>query len=112
MALDDEIKEIILRKIGNEVAEDIRNQAKINCPVVTGNLRASIKSGYIFETNTIWIGSNVEYAAHVEYGTKAHVIKRKINWKTAKKTLKQVMHPGFKGRFYIHRAIETVLNEL
>lgn len=50
----------------------VERDAKLNCPVDTGNLRASIQTEmnetadeYIAE-----VGTNVEYAGYVEYGTK------------------------------------------
>lgn len=42
--------------------------AKKECPVVTGRLRNSITHAQ-FDENTEVIGSNVEYAPHVELGT-------------------------------------------
>ena len=41
--------------------------AKRKCPVDTGNLRNSITHGV--EDYTAYIGTNVEYAPYVEYGT-------------------------------------------
>ena len=40
------------------------------CPHDTGRLRASISHGVIAEEKCAYIGTNVEYAAYVEYGTK------------------------------------------
>ena len=39
-------------------------------PVDTGRLRASITHETVPEEETVYIGTNVEYAAYVEYGTK------------------------------------------
>lgn len=39
------------------------------CPVDTGRLRGSITHGVIQEELTAFIGTNVEYASYVEYGT-------------------------------------------
>ena len=50
----------------------VERDAKLNCPVDTGNLRASIQTE-INETDTEYVaevGTNVEYAAFVEFGTK------------------------------------------
>ena len=41
--------------------------AKSLCPVDTGNLRNSIS--YIVEGDTVYIGTNTEYAPYVELGT-------------------------------------------
>ena len=49
-------------------AMEVEREAKINCPVDTGILRGSIsaeeKEPMLFE-----VGTNVEYAAHIEFGT-------------------------------------------
>ena len=49
----------------------IEASAKQNCPVDTGNLRASITTNIIDDTSGE-VGTNVEYASFVEYGTKKH----------------------------------------
>jgi len=49
-------------------AIEINNQAKILCPVDTGNLRNSIT--YVKIMPRLWgVGTNVEYAPYVEFGT-------------------------------------------
>lgn len=69
-----------LKTIGDEVADavfseieasalEIETDAKLNCPVDTGNLRASIKSIYDRKTFAAGVFSNVEYAPYVEFGT-------------------------------------------
>ena len=45
----------------------VENQAKINCPVNYGTLRASIRSEV--EGNQGVVGTNTEYAPYVEFGT-------------------------------------------
>lgn len=45
----------------------VQGQASLNAPVDTGNLRGSIDFEVMTEDATIF--TNVEYAAHVEYGT-------------------------------------------
>lgn len=52
-----------LQKVGLE----IENQAKFNCPVGEGALRRSITSEV--ENNELHVGTNMEYAPYVEYGT-------------------------------------------
>lgn len=47
----------------------IEASAKQNCPVDTGNLRASITTNIIDDTSGE-VGTNVEYASFVEFGTK------------------------------------------
>ncbi len=43
------------------------NESKKNCPVDDGTLRASIS--HDVEEDTVYIGSNVEYAGYVHQGT-------------------------------------------
>lgn len=43
--------------------------AKRACPVDTGRLRNSITHVTMPDENAVYIGTNVEYAPHVEYGT-------------------------------------------
>lgn len=43
--------------------------AKRDCPVDTGRLRNSITNAVRADEKTVYIGSNVEYAAYVELGT-------------------------------------------
>lgn len=45
----------------------VENYAKINCPVDTGQLRQSITHQVVDQTGVV--GTNVEYAPYVEYGT-------------------------------------------
>jgi HK97 gp10 family phage protein len=46
----------------------IEGEAKLRCPVDTGNLRGSIDNKA--KENHVVIGTNVEYALYVEKGTK------------------------------------------
>jgi HK97 gp10 family phage protein len=45
----------------------MESYAKALCPVDTGNLRNSISHAH--DDNTVVVGTNVEYAPHVELGT-------------------------------------------
>lgn len=56
---------VALEKIGL-LAE---NYAAKKCPVDTGNLRGSITHELAAGDNNVYIGTNVEYAPHVELGT-------------------------------------------
>lgn len=56
---------VALEKIGL-LAE---NYAAEKCPVDTGNLRGSIAYEVDAGGNAVYIGTNVEYAPHVELGT-------------------------------------------
>jgi phage gpG-like protein len=59
----------------------VENDAKRNCPVDTGRLRQSIT--HRIEGSTGIVGTNVEYAPYVEYGTGKHALGgngRKTPW--------------------------------
>lgn len=55
--------EIALEAVGLQA----EGYAKRLCPVDTGNLRNSIT--HVYDEDTAYIGTNVEYAPYVEYGT-------------------------------------------
>lgn len=91
---------------------DVQNEARRRAPVDTGRLRSSIVSraegsgrsvGYV-------IGTNVNYAAAVEYGTAPHVIKpkykRALYWPGAAHPVAQVNHPGTRPQPFLRPAIE------
>lgn len=53
-----------------ECAFAIERDAKKNCPVDTGRLRASITTDTTkIDDYEATVGTNIEYATHVEYGT-------------------------------------------
>ncbi|WIC88818.1 minor capsid protein [Streptomyces phage OnionKnight] len=91
---------------------DVQNEARRRAPVDTGRLRSSIVSraetsgrtaGYV-------IGTNVNYAAAVEYGTSPHVIKpvnkRALYWPGAAHPVASVNHPGTRAQPFMRPAIE------
>lgn len=54
-----------------ECAFAIERDAKKNCPVDTGRLRASITTDTTkIDDYEATVGTNIEYATHVEYGTR------------------------------------------
>lgn len=60
-----EATEVAMEAIGQQA----EGYAKIACPVDTGNLRNSISHQYVPGDNAEYIGTNVEYAPYVEFGT-------------------------------------------
>ncbi len=91
---------------------DVQNEARRRAPVDTGRLRSSIVSrvegsgrqvGYV-------IGTNVNYAADVEYGTAPHVIKptkkKALYWPGAAHPVASVNHPGTAAQPFLRPAIE------
>lgn len=70
--LTNQVKERVEQKILDKlelVGAFIKDEAKVRCPVATGNLRASINHKVIDEEFAVRIGTNVEYAPYVEFGT-------------------------------------------
>lgn len=61
----DEAIERALEAIGLQA----EGYAKMLCPVDTGRLRNSITHTYDASEQKAYVGTNVEYAAYVEYGT-------------------------------------------
>jgi len=57
--------------------------------------------------NTAYVGTNVEYAQHVEYGTRPHeinapvYISKKVGWRYIK------MHPGTKAQSFMRKALDN-----
>ena len=51
------------------IGQEAEGYAKEECPVDTGRLRNSISSKVIEDEKAVYIGTNVEYAPYVEYGT-------------------------------------------
>lgn len=87
----------------------IERDAKREAPVDTGRLRSSItteQEGW----NRVVVGTNVEYAEAVEFGTPPHVIEPKEKKALAftvggkRVVVKRVNHPGTKARPFLRRA--------
>ncbi len=80
-------------------------RAKENCPVDTGKLRASIVT-QIQSLAVAWIGTNTEYAAHVEYGTEPHEIRPRIKKALAFNgyVVGKVNHPGTEAQPFLEPA--------
>ncbi|GGS81994.1 HK97 gp10 family phage protein [Streptomyces griseoviridis] len=91
---------------------DVQNEARRRVPVKTGRLRSSIVSraegsgrsvGYV-------IGTNVVYAAAIEYGLDEFDIfpkkKKALYWPGAAHPVAKVHHPGIKAQPYLRPAIE------
>lgn len=90
--------------IAEQGGQEIRNQAVLRTPVKTGVLRAGwqVRSSRRPDGATVDIYNNVNYSAHIEYGTKAYTIYPKsgkvlafqMNGKTV--FAKSVNHPGIR----------------
>lgn len=92
------------------------NQATINCPVDTGNLRAQHRMR-VKDLKTMVKGeviNGAKYAAAVHDGSKSHTItarkKKALRFKIGGRTVlvRSVRHPGTKPRPWLRTAAETV----
>ena len=105
--LSNEVEEDIKKVIKNS-AFNIEKNAKSNLTknksVITGELRRRTSTDIKGLEATIHT-SNIKYAPHVEYGTKAHIIrpknKRFLYWEGAKHPVKKVNHTGSKAKPFL-----------
>ena len=109
----------VINKSSFETGLIVEGQAKLLCPVAGGRLAASITTQSLTQSSGAGIskptklgethvGTNVEYAPHVEFGTVAHKISVK-----SKKALsdgksvfgKTVNHPGTQEQPFLRPAL-------
>ena len=85
----------------------VENDAKLKCPVDTGQLRQSIT--HRIEGTTGIVGTNVEYAPYVEYGTGKHARDgngRKTPWAyTDPKTGELIWTAGSRPQAFLEPAL-------
>ncbi|HLE74925.1 MAG TPA: HK97 gp10 family phage protein [Candidatus Bathyarchaeia archaeon] len=86
-------------------------------PVRKGFLRESITTAYSPDGFIVYPAA--PYAAHVEYGTRPHTIfpmrAKVLSWIGPwgnEIFARHVKHPGFPGRFFVRKTLETVKVEL
>jgi len=107
-----------LRSIGFQ----IEREAKDRAPVDTGRLRASITTDLIEKRGIpmVKVGTNVEYAPYVEFGTDPHVItpdsKEALQWndpETGEPVFaKRVEHPGTDEQPFLLPAVDAVRSRI
>jgi HK97 gp10 family phage protein len=91
---------------------DVQNRARQLCPVDTGRLRSSIVHHVdgSARVSGVTVGTNVSYAADVEYGTAPHVIlpknKKALYWPGASHPVSKVNHPGTRAQPFMRPALE------
>ena len=98
-------------------ARQVMNRAKVLAPVRTGRLRASIRIE-ARRTATLrskfTIGSDVEYAAFVNDGTRPHIIRPRtrqaLKFRIGGRVVfaKVVHHPGTRPRPFLDKALQEV----
>ena len=103
----DEVRRAIV-----QTGVDVQNKARELCPVDTSRLRSSIVhridgSG---RTTGVTVGSNVVYAAAIEYGLDKFDIfpknKKALFWPGAAHPVKVVHHPGIEAQPFMRPALE------
>lgn len=112
-------------RLVQKAQRQVLNQAKVNSPVDTGQLRASHKaepvtvSGMTVRASISATGAaGQEYALAVHEGTGPHIIrprrKKVLSWKGPEGRVfaKQVHHPGTKPRPWLRNATEQVAPRL
>ena len=110
-----EAKNVVRRDV-TDTTRKIYNQASVNCPVDTGNMRAQ---HYMRTSETATklkgqVGNNAKYAAAVHDGSSAHTIRprrRKALRFTVGGTVvyaRSVRHPGNPARPWLARAAQQV----
>ena len=98
----------------------VERYAKQFCPVDTGRLRSSIttKLEYRGSTPIVRIGTNVEYAPFIEFGSEPYIIEpdeaEALHWQDAAGEdvfAKKVEHPGIPSQPFLIPALDKVRNE-
>lgn len=120
--------EVWLTEAANKMPEAVRlfqdegslvvmQEMRANAPVRTGFLRESITRSFIPDGFVVY--PTAKYAEHVEYGTQAHTIfpsvAKVLRFELASGAVifaRHVKHPGFAGRFFVRKTLETVRIEL
>lgn len=101
-----------VRRAVVQTGVDVQNRARELCPVDTGRLRASIVHRVEGGGRSVGmvIGTNVSYAADVEYGTAPHVIvpknRKALYWPGAAHPVAKVNHPGTRAQPFMRPAVE------
>lgn len=91
----------------------VENDAKKKCPVDTGQLRASIT--HEIEGQTGIVGTNVEYAPYVEYGTGIYARDgngRQTPWSYQRADGKWITTKGHKPQAFLEPALLENENEI
>lgn len=96
------------------IAQDLENQAKVGAKWTdrTGHARQGISGDSFNKGNnyTISLSHGVDYGEILEEGSKPHIIrpknKKALYWRGANHPVKQVNHPGTKGKPIIEPTIK------
>lgn len=113
-----EVKKVLRRDV-TDTTRKIYNQASVNCPVDTGNLRAQhyMRTSESATKLKGEVGNNAKYASAVHNGASAHTItprRRQALRFTVGGTVvyaRSVRHPGNPARPWLARAAQQVALE-
>lgn len=111
--LESELEQRLLEAMETAVLL-IESSAKQLAPVDTGRLRSSIASEVVRIADDVLeghVGTNVDYAEEVEFGTSAHTITADsgvLAWETEGEThfARSVQHPGTEPQPFLRPAVE------
>ena len=109
----DNLQDIDLTEPLNKACLLVENDAKRKCPVDTGQLRASIT--HEVEGQTGIVGTNVEYAPYVEYGTGIYARDgngRQTPWSYQRADGKWITTKGQKPQAFLEPALLENENEI
>jgi hypothetical protein len=100
-----------------EAARQVVNRARVLAPVRTGRLRSSIRAEpprFFSLRGSVTVGSDLEYAAFVNDGTRPHVIRPRrasvLRFNVGGRVVfaRVVNHPGTKGTHFLDKALADV----
>lgn len=110
---------IIRRRLAS-ITRRIANQARVDVPVLTGNLGRSIREDEIKAVAPLVVEGGVtahaDYAAAVHEGSRPHIIRPRraqaLRFEVGGRTVyaRMVRHPGTKARPFLRNAAERIIS--
>ena len=101
-----------------EAARQVVNRARVLVPVDTGRLRSSIRAEpprFFSLRGSVTVGSDLEYAAAVNDGSRPHVIRPRraggvLRFNVGGRIVyaRYVNHPGTRGTHFLDKALQQV----
>ena len=112
VAIAPDIVDIVFDDMAHDMQTTAMQKLTANMSVITGLLRSSITTTHEYLRKEI--GTNVEYAKHVEYGTSPHMIDSPVLITTpndAKGKWRYIkMHKGSRAKPYLRPAFNEIKN--
>ena len=109
-----EAKDEAILKALIDIGQDAEAYAKMYAPVDTGNLRGSISNEVSESESAVYIGTNVEYAPYLEFGTGKFAEGgggRQTPWRYQDEYGRWHTSSGIPAQPYLRPAIENHLQE-